>query len=111
MRNSSSDQNPSQTISGSGGRNIAKHESGSFEEQLEAARRESDIKKLLFDGAPTTLVSLIGHNQYRRCARDIYYFSQQLAYAILELLLVSIFPEMRNVVLSVHENVNVHHAS
>lgn len=30
----------------------------------------------LSDGAPTTLVSLIGHNQYRRCARDIYYFSQ-----------------------------------
>ena len=28
------------------------------------------------DGAPTTLVSLIGHKQYRRCARDIYYFSQ-----------------------------------
>jgi sorting nexin-13 len=48
MRNSSSEQKPSQTISGSGGRNIVKHESGSFEEQLEAARRESDIKKLLF---------------------------------------------------------------
>ncbi|CAK8577566.1 unnamed protein product [Lathyrus sativus] len=117
MTNGGSDQKSSQTISGSEGRNITKHESGSFEQQLEAARRESDIKKLLFDGAPTTLVSLIGHKQYRRCARDIYYFSQssvcvkQLAYAILELLLVSIFPEMRNVVLSVHENVNVHRAS
>ncbi|CAI8618363.1 unnamed protein product [Vicia faba] len=115
--NGSSDQKPSQTISGSEVRNITKHESGSFEQQLEAARRESDIKKLLFDGAPTTLVSLIGHKQYRRCARDIYYFSQstvcvkQLAYAILELLLVSVFPEMRNVVLSVHENVDVHRAS
>ncbi|CAJ1939355.1 unnamed protein product [Sphenostylis stenocarpa] len=107
--NSDSDQTPSQTTSSSGGSNLMKSESGSFEQQLEAARRASDIKKLLFDGAPTTLVSLIGHKQYRRCARDIYYFSQsnicvkQLAYAILELVLVSIFPEMRNVVLSIHQ--------
>lgn len=31
---------------------------------------------LLPGGAPTALVSLIGSNQYRRCARDIYYFLQ-----------------------------------
>lgn len=108
---SDSDQKPSQTIGRSGGGNIMKSESGSFEQELEAARRASDIKKFLFDGAPTTLVSLIGHKQYRRCARDIYYFSQsnicvkQLAYAILELALVSIFPEMKNVVLSIHQPV------
>ncbi|WVZ23206.1 hypothetical protein V8G54_001750, partial [Vigna mungo] len=114
---SDSDEMPSQTKNRSGGSNITKSESGSFtksesgsfEQQLEAARRASDIKKLLFDGAPTTLVSLIGHKQYRRCARDVYYFTQsntcvkQLAYAILELVLVSIFPEMRNVVLSIHQ--------
>ncbi|XP_073226199.1 uncharacterized protein [Cicer arietinum] len=116
ITNGGSNQKPSQTMGESGGHNIMKHESGSFEQQLEAARRESDIKKLLFDGAPTTLVSLIGHKQYRRCARDIYYFSQsticvkQLAYAILELLLVTIFPEMRNVVLSIHHE-NVHQPS
>ncbi|RDX92043.1 Copia protein, partial [Mucuna pruriens] len=109
--NSDSDQKPSQTESRSGGSNITKYESGSFEQELEAARRASDIKKLLFDKAPTTLVSLIGHRQYRRCARDIYYFSQsnicvkQLAYAILELALVSIFPEMQSVVLSIHHPV------
>ncbi|XP_061373422.1 uncharacterized protein LOC133315776 [Gastrolobium bilobum] len=113
ISSSGSDQKPP-TIRGSGGSNITKSQLGSFEEELEAARRASDIKKLLFDGAPTTLVSLIGHKQYRHCARDIYYFSQsticvkQLAYAILELLLVSIFPEIRNVVLSVHENMHVH---
>ncbi|KAA3453983.1 Sorting nexin-16 [Gossypium australe] len=35
-------------------------------------------KRLIFlsDGAPTALVSLIGHKQYRRCARDIYFFTQ-----------------------------------
>ncbi|XP_028241190.1 uncharacterized protein LOC114419648 [Glycine soja] len=108
---SDSDKKPSPTMSRSGGSNITKSESGSFEQELEAARRASDIKKLLFDGAPTTLVSLIGHKQYRHCARDIYYFSQsnicvkQLAYAILELALVSIFPEIRNVVESIHQPV------
>ncbi|XP_019420547.1 PREDICTED: uncharacterized protein LOC109330697 isoform X5 [Lupinus angustifolius] len=103
-----------QTLSESGGIKMAKSGSGSFEQQLEAARRASDVKKLLFDGAPAALVSLIGQKQYRRCASDIYYFSQssicvkQLAYAIFELLLISIFPEMRNVVMSVHENMHVH---
>lgn len=46
--NDDNDQKPSQTASGTGGHNITKHESGSFEQQLEAARRASDIKKLLF---------------------------------------------------------------
>ncbi|TKY59137.1 Sorting nexin-16 [Spatholobus suberectus] len=45
---SDSDQKPSQTMSRSGGSNITKSESGSFKQELEAARRASDIKKLLF---------------------------------------------------------------
>ncbi|CAK7329788.1 unnamed protein product [Dovyalis caffra] len=82
---------------------------GSFEEQLEAARRASDIKKMLFDGAPTTLVSLIGNKQYKRCARDIFYFTQsticvkQLTYGILELLVLSVFPELRDLLLGLNE--------
>ncbi|KAK1369606.1 Phox homologous domain [Heracleum sosnowskyi] len=82
---------------------------GSFELQLEAARRASNVKKMILSGAPTALVSLIGHKQYKRCARDIYYFIQstvclkQVTYEILELVLVSIFPEMRDVVLDMHE--------
>ncbi|KAL8027717.1 hypothetical protein ABFX02_14G113700 [Erythranthe guttata] len=85
----------------------------SFEQQLEAARRASDIKKLIFDGAPTALVSMIGHKQYRRCARDIYYFLQsticlkQLVYGIVELVLVSIFPELREVVRDIHEKMHM----
>jgi len=31
---------------------------------------------LLLDGAPAPLVSLIGQKQYKRCARDIYFFLQ-----------------------------------
>ncbi|KAK3005187.1 hypothetical protein RJ639_016429 [Escallonia herrerae] len=86
---------------------------GSFEQQLEAARRASYVKKMMFSGAPTTLVSLIGHKQYRRCARDMYYFLQsticlkQLAYGILELVIVSLFPELRDLVLDVHRKMRV----
>ncbi|CAL5377276.1 unnamed protein product [Camellia sinensis] len=109
---------------------------GSFEQQLEAAHRASDIKKMIFnscvnwiqgswigtqlttylvhssDGAPTALVSLIGHKQYHRTAGDIYYFLQsticlkQLAYGILELVLVSVFPELRDLVLDIHQKMH-----
>ncbi|XVE66899.1 hypothetical protein DITRI_Ditri08aG0117000 [Diplodiscus trichospermus] len=104
-------QTPSRNFCQFGGSNVSKR--GSFEEQLEATRRASDIKKMLFDGAPTPLVSLIGHKQYRRCARDIYYFTQsticvkQLAYAILELLLISVFPELRDLVTDIHGKKNI----
>ncbi|XP_078430564.1 phox domain-containing protein isoform X2 [Wolffia australiana] len=80
----------------------------SFELQLEAARRASNIKKMFLDGAPTALVSLIGYKQYRRCAKDVYYFLQstvcvkQLAYGMLELLIISIFPELRRLVEGLH---------
>ncbi|XP_075493886.1 uncharacterized protein LOC142531581 isoform X2 [Primulina tabacum] len=86
---------------------------GSFEQQLEAARRASDVKRMIFDGAPATLVSLVGHKQYRRCGRDIYYFLQsticlkQLGYGILELVLISIFPELREVMTDIHEKMHV----
>ncbi|XVF45206.1 hypothetical protein PTKIN_Ptkin02bG0186400 [Pterospermum kingtungense] len=99
-------QTPLENFSKSSGSNVSKP--GSFEQQLEATRRASNIKKMLFDGAPTTLVSLIGHKQYRRGATDIYYFTQsticmkQLAYAILELLLISVFPELRDLVMEIH---------
>ncbi|CAN1133556.1 Sorting nexin-16 [Linum perenne] len=80
----------------------------SFEEQLEASRRADYIRKTLFDGVPTALVSLIGQKQYKRCARDIFYFTQsticikQLAYAILELVLVTVFPELRDLLRELH---------
>ncbi|CAH2051549.1 unnamed protein product [Thlaspi arvense] len=82
----------------------------SFEQQLEASRRASEIRKFLFDGAPTALVSLVGHKQYRRCARDIFYFTQsnvcikQLTFAILELLLRTVFPELQDLLRDIREN-------
>ncbi|CAL9093723.1 unnamed protein product [Musa acuminata var. zebrina] len=101
------DQKLSQSTSGSYGDKVTRP--SSFEAQLEAARRADDVKKMLLGGAPTALVSLIGSNQYRRCARDIYYFSQsticikQLAYSMLEMVLVSVFPELSDVMLDIHD--------
>ncbi|KAK4424170.1 hypothetical protein Salat_1610400 [Sesamum alatum] len=105
----------SQTTERQGGKTVTQPES--FEQQLEAARRASHVKKLIFNGAPTALVSLIGAKQYRRCARDIYYFLQstvclkQLGYGILELGLITIFPELRDVVRNIHEKMHMHHPS
>ncbi|KAF8664772.1 hypothetical protein HU200_054494 [Digitaria exilis] len=81
----------------------------SFEFQLEASRNASEVKKLLLDGTPSTLVSIIGYKQYRRSARDMYYFLQsnvcvkQLAYAMLEQVIVTIFPELQQLVDDIHE--------
>lgn len=82
----------------------------SFEQQLEAARRASVVRDILLGGAPSTLVSLIGGKQYRRCANDIYFFLQssvcvrQLAYSLLELLLITTFPELQEIILDIHRN-------
>ncbi|XP_057787496.1 uncharacterized protein LOC131004760 [Salvia miltiorrhiza] len=107
LNNMEATQGSQQTTKQPGGMRAT--QSGSFEQQLEAARRASYVKKMLFNGAPTTLVSLIGHKQYRRCTRDLYYFLQstvclkQLGYGILELVLISIFPELREIVTDIHE--------
>ncbi|KAD3066455.1 hypothetical protein E3N88_34335 [Mikania micrantha] len=87
----------------------SKNNIGSFEEQLEAARRASDIKKMIFKGAPTALVSLIGQKQYKQSAKDVYYFLQsavclkQLGYGLLELALITVFPELQDIISNVHE--------
>lgn len=102
-----SDQDTPKTATHSSGSKVYKQ--GSFEEQLEAARRASDVKKMIFNGAPSTLVSLIGHNQYKRCAKDVYYFLQsavclkQLAYGLLELVIITVFPELHDIVTDAHK--------
>ncbi|MCD9560436.1 hypothetical protein HAX54_019118 [Datura stramonium] len=57
---------------------------------------------MLYDGAPATLVSLIGHKQYRRCARDLYYFLQSTI-CLKQLIwcprtCISVFPELTDLV-------------
>ncbi|XP_062182219.1 uncharacterized protein LOC133886568 [Phragmites australis] len=97
--------------SGNANQAIGNRKSGasSFELQLEASRNASEVKKLLLGGTPSALVSIIGYKQYRRSARDIYYFLQsnvcvkQLAYAMLEQVLVTIFPELHQLIDDIHE--------
>ncbi|KAL6870924.1 hypothetical protein ACP4OV_014772 [Aristida adscensionis] len=108
--NSGSSQSDKQP---SGGTNQSignrKGSASSFELQLEASRNASEVKKLLLGGTSSTLVSIIGYKQYRRSAKDIYYFLQsnvcikQLAYAMLEQVIVTIFPELRQVINDMHE--------
>lgn len=86
-----------------------KSNTSSFELQLEASRNASEVKKLLLGGTPSTLVSIIGYKQYQRSARDIYYFLQstvcvkQLTYAIIEQVLVTLFPELQKLIEDIHE--------
>ncbi|CAM0874562.1 unnamed protein product [Alopecurus aequalis] len=86
-----------------------KSSTSSFELQLEASRNASEVKKLLLGGTPSTLVSIIGYKQYQRSARDIYYFLQstvcvkQLTYAMIEQVLVSVFPELQKLIEDIHE--------
>ncbi|KVI10747.1 Phox-associated domain-containing protein, partial [Cynara cardunculus var. scolymus] len=101
MDSSQPNEGSSRTTSGSKGNKQA-----SFEEQLEAARRASDIKKMIFSEYS---LFLIGHKQYKRCAKDVYYFLQsavclkQLGYGLLELALITVFPELQDVISNVHE--------
>lgn len=85
--------------------------------------------------APATIVSLVGQNEYKQCAEDLYFFLQvnippvlswelkfkygvwlfehclfqssvclkQLAFDLLELLLLSAFPEMEKAFKQLHE--------
>jgi len=75
----------------------------SFQRQLESARRERLVHDMIL-GAPAPLVRIIGTKQYNHCANDIYFFLQstvcvkQLAYSLLELLLITIFPELHDLI-------------
>ncbi|KAG2241824.1 hypothetical protein Bca52824_096337 [Brassica carinata] len=85
---------------------MTKHPKGSNnpvldeEQQQEAERRAKFVHELMIEKAPATIVSLVGQNEYKQCAEDLYFFLQssvclkQLAFDLLELLLLSAFPEM-----------------
>ncbi|XP_019091391.1 PREDICTED: uncharacterized protein LOC104740212 [Camelina sativa] len=85
-------------------------QSGSSEEeqQQEAERRAKFVHELMIEKAPATIVSLIGQKEYEQCAEDLYFFLQssvclkQLAFDLLELLLLSAFPEMEQAFKQLH---------
>ncbi|CAA0837247.1 Unknown protein [Striga hermonthica] len=76
-----------------------------FEEmqKKEAERRAKFVYELMIDKAPAAIVGLVGRKEYEQCAKDLYYFIQssvfmkQLAFDLVELLLLSAFPELDTV--------------
>ncbi|XP_038694235.1 uncharacterized protein LOC119991824 isoform X2 [Tripterygium wilfordii] len=81
----------------------------SEEQQREADRRAKFVYELMIDNAPAAVVGLVGRKEYEQCAKDLYFFLQssvclkQLALDLLELLLLSAFPEMDHVFKQLHE--------
>ncbi|KAL2539236.1 Phox-associated domain [Abeliophyllum distichum] len=77
--------------------------------QKEAEQRAKLVYELMIDKAPAAIVGLVGHKEYEKCAKDLYYFIQssvcmkQLAFYLLELLLLSAFPELDYVFKQLHE--------
>ncbi|CAB4303145.1 unnamed protein product [Prunus armeniaca] len=78
-------------------------------QKQEADRRAKLVYELMIDNAPAAIVGLVGSREYDKCAKDLYYFLQssvclkQLAYDLLELLLMSAFPELDYVFKQLHE--------
>jgi sorting nexin-13 len=78
------------------------------EQKQEAERRAKFVQKLMIEKAPATIVSLVGHKEYEQCAEDLYFFLQssvclkQLAFDLVELLLLSAFPEMEKTFKQLH---------
>ncbi|GJV92855.1 zf-CCHC domain-containing protein [Tanacetum coccineum] len=72
-------------------------------QEREALRRSKLVYELMIDKAPAAVVSIFGRKEYEQCAQDVYYFIQssvclkQLTFDLLELLLMSAFPEMDSV--------------
>ncbi|EOY26788.1 PREDICTED: uncharacterized protein LOC18595932 [Theobroma cacao] len=79
------------------------------QQKLEAERRAKFVYELMIDNAPTAIVGLVGRKEYEQCAKDLYFFIQSsvclklLAYDLVELLLLSAFPEMEYVFKQLHE--------
>lgn len=79
------------------------------QQEMEDARRAKFVYELIIDKAPAPLVGLVGRKEYEHCTQDIYYFLQsvvclkQLAVELLELLLLSAFPELDDVIRQCHE--------
>ncbi|KAK3219780.1 hypothetical protein Dsin_013750 [Dipteronia sinensis] len=81
----------------------------SDEQKEEADERAKFVYELMIDKAPAAIVGLVGRKEYEQCAKDLYFFIQssvclkQLVFDLLELLLLSSFPELDYVFRQFHE--------
>uniref|UniRef100_A0A6M2F561 PX domain-containing protein n=1 Tax=Populus davidiana TaxID=266767 RepID=A0A6M2F561_9ROSI len=73
------------------------------QQQQDAVRRAKFVYELMIDNAPAAVVGLVGRKEYEQRAKDLYFFLQssvctkQLAFDLLELLLLTAFPELNSV--------------
>ncbi|KAL5729249.1 hypothetical protein ACHQM5_002225 [Ranunculus cassubicifolius] len=80
------------------------------QQREEASRRAHFVYELMIDNAPAAVVGVLGRTEYEMIAKDLYYFLQssvclkQFAYGILELLLVSAFPEFDQLFKNLHQD-------
>ncbi|CAN0858604.1 Sorting nexin-16 [Linum grandiflorum] len=100
---------PKQTSPNSRQPSVLAAPQSSEEQQRDAERRAKFVYELMIDNAPSTIVGLVGRKEYEQCVKDVYFFIQspvclkQLAYDLIELLLLSTFPEMDYVLRELHE--------
>ncbi|RVW87985.1 hypothetical protein CK203_033887 [Vitis vinifera] len=72
-------------------------------QQQEADRRAKLVYELMIDNPPSAIVGLVGRKEYEQCAKDLYFFLQSsvclkmLAFDLLELLVLSAFPELDDI--------------
>ncbi|EPS66855.1 hypothetical protein M569_07921, partial [Genlisea aurea] len=85
---------------------ITKHSSRQRSQESvrgEAERRAKFVYELMIDKAPAGIVGLVGRKEYEKCAEDVYCFIQssvfmkQLGFRVLEVVLLSAFPELDGV--------------
>ncbi|KAL9387793.1 hypothetical protein Peur_020917 [Populus x canadensis] len=73
------------------------------QQQQDAVRRAKFVYELMIDNAPAAVVGLVGRKEYEQRAKDLYFFLQssvctkQLVFDLLELLLLTAFPELDSV--------------
>ncbi|XP_075112372.1 uncharacterized protein LOC107797999 isoform X1 [Nicotiana tabacum] len=78
-------------------------------QQKEAEQRANLVYELMIEKAPAAVVGLVGHKEYEQCAKDLYYFIQssvclkQLVLDLVELILLSAFPELDCVFSTLHK--------
>ncbi|KAK1577155.1 hypothetical protein Q3G72_019384 [Acer saccharum] len=84
----------------------------SEEQKEQAEERAKFVYELMIDKAPAAIVGLVGRKEYEQCAKDLYFFIQssvclkQLVFDLLELLFLSLFPELEHVFRQFHEEKN-----
>jgi len=67
-----------------------------------------NLRSRLFRHAPAALVSLVGRTNYMAAMKDVYDMLQlptfvlQIGYGVLEIVLLSLFPELKDLFVKIH---------